>query len=160
MSCYMTALCSKFSIFLLLFQKNEVKVLVVQLCLTLCNPMDWPTRLLSPWNSPGKNTGVGSHFFLQGTFLIQRLNAGLLHCRQILDHLSHQESLVINAPAMSKFQGTGDFECARPNLMGHVYTTSWKALLRVSLALAYSPGAQARPSDVIINIIKLIKLEH
>ena len=117
MSCCMTALCSKFSIFLLLFQKNEVKVLVVQLCLTLCNPMDWPARLLSPWNSPSKNTGVGSHFFLQGTFLTQRLNPGLLHCRQILDHLSHQESLVINAPAISKFQGMGDFECARPNFM-------------------------------------------
>ena len=24
-----------------------------------------PTRLLCPWNSPGKNTGVGCHFFLQ-----------------------------------------------------------------------------------------------
>ena len=38
----------------------------------------------SPWNSPGKNRGVGSHFFLQGIFLIQGLNLGLLHCRQIL----------------------------------------------------------------------------
>ena len=25
-----------------------------------------PTRLLSPWDSPGKNTGVGGHFLLQG----------------------------------------------------------------------------------------------
>ena len=24
-----------------------------------------PTRLLRPWNSPGKNTGVGCHFLLQ-----------------------------------------------------------------------------------------------
>src|SRR5574342_431323 len=24
-----------------------------------------PTRLLSPWNSPGKNTGVGCHVLLQ-----------------------------------------------------------------------------------------------
>ena len=24
-----------------------------------------PTRLLSPWDSPGKNTGVGCHFLLQ-----------------------------------------------------------------------------------------------
>ena len=24
-----------------------------------------PTRLLRPWDSPGKNTGVGCHFFLQ-----------------------------------------------------------------------------------------------
>ena len=28
----------------------------------------WPTRLLCPWNFPGKNTGVGSHFLLQGIF--------------------------------------------------------------------------------------------
>ena len=25
-----------------------------------------PARLLCPWNSPGKNTGVGSHSLLQG----------------------------------------------------------------------------------------------
>ena len=25
----------------------------------------WPTRLLHPWDSPGKNTGVGYHFLLQ-----------------------------------------------------------------------------------------------
>ena len=28
-----------------------------------------PARLLCPWNSPGKNTGVGCHFLLQGIFL-------------------------------------------------------------------------------------------
>ena len=29
-------------------------------------PHRWqPTRLSRPWNSPGKNTGVGCHFFLQ-----------------------------------------------------------------------------------------------
>ena len=27
-----------------------------------------PSRLLCPWNSPGKNTGVGCHFLLQGVF--------------------------------------------------------------------------------------------
>ena len=30
-----------------------------------------PARLLCPWNSPGKITGVGSHSLLQGTFLNQ-----------------------------------------------------------------------------------------
>ena len=30
-----------------------------------------PTRLPRPWNSPGKNTGVGCHALLQGTFLTQ-----------------------------------------------------------------------------------------
>ena len=42
-----------------------------------------PTRLLSPWNSPGKKTGVGCHFLLQEIFLIQESNPGLLRCRQI-----------------------------------------------------------------------------
>ena len=38
----------------------------LQSCLTLCNPIDGsPTRLLRPWDSPGKNTGVGCHFLLQ-----------------------------------------------------------------------------------------------
>ena len=42
------------------------QVLVSQSCLTLCDPMDlWLTRLLCPWNSPGKNTGVGPHALLQ-----------------------------------------------------------------------------------------------
>ena len=37
-------------------------------CPTLCDPIDWtmqPTRLCHPWDSPGKNTGVGYHFLLQ-----------------------------------------------------------------------------------------------
>ena len=58
----------------------------------------WPsglklTRLLCPWNSPGKNTGVGSHSLLQGIFLTQGSNPGLLHYRQILYHLTHKGSL-------------------------------------------------------------------
>ena len=48
-----------------------------------------PTRLLCPWNSPGKNTGVGCHFLLQGIFLTLGSNPGLLHSRQILYCLSH-----------------------------------------------------------------------
>ena len=36
-----------------------------------------PTRLLCPWNFPGKNTGVGSFFLLQGIFPIQGLNPDL-----------------------------------------------------------------------------------
>ena len=41
-----------------------------------------PHGLYSPWNSPGQNTGVGSHFFLQGIFPTQGSNPGLLHCRE------------------------------------------------------------------------------
>ena len=40
-------------------------------------------QFLCPWDFPGKNTGVGSHFFLQGIFLTQGANSCLLLCRQI-----------------------------------------------------------------------------
>ena len=49
-------------------------------------------RLLSPWNSSGKNTRVGCHSFLQGIFPTQGSNLGLSHHRQVLYHLSHQGS--------------------------------------------------------------------
>ena len=38
-----------------------------------------PTRLLCPWDSPGKNTRVGSHSLLQEIILTQGLNLGLLY---------------------------------------------------------------------------------
>ena len=68
--------------------------LMVSMCVCVCvNPSVvsnslWrqglqPTRLLCPWDFPGKNTGVGSHSLLQGIFPTQGSNPGLLHCRQI-----------------------------------------------------------------------------
>ena len=48
--------------------------------------------LHSPWNSPGQNTGAGSHSLLQGIFPTQGSNPGLLHCRQNVYQLSHQGS--------------------------------------------------------------------
>ena len=51
-----------------------------------------PARLFCPWDSPGKNTGVGCHALLQGIFPAQGSNSGSSHCRQIFYHLSHQES--------------------------------------------------------------------
>ena len=49
-----------------------------------------PTRLLCPWDFPGKDTGVGCHFLLQGIFTTYGLNLGLLHCRQSLYWLSYK----------------------------------------------------------------------
>ena len=48
------------------------------------------SRLLHPWNFPGKSTGVGCHCLLQGIFPTQGSNPGPLHCRQTLYHLGHQ----------------------------------------------------------------------
>ena len=52
-----------------------------------------PTRLLFPWNSLGRNTGMGCHSILQRIFPTQGSNPGLLHYRQILYSLSHEGSL-------------------------------------------------------------------
>ena len=51
----------------------------LQSCLTLCDPLDFsPARVLCPWDSPGKTTGLGCHALLQGIFPTQRLNPCLL----------------------------------------------------------------------------------
>ena len=41
-----------------------------------------PARLLCAWNFPGRNTGVGYNFLLQGLFLTQGLNPRLLHWQE------------------------------------------------------------------------------
>ena len=52
----------------------------------------WTVAHQAPGNSPGKKTGVGCHAFLQRIFPTQGSNAGLLHCRQILYHLSQKKT--------------------------------------------------------------------
>ena len=80
----------------------KVKSLVTQLCLILCDPM---VCNLCSWNFPGKNTGVGCHNLSQRIFLVQGLDWGLLHCGQILYHLSYQAS---------------------PNRMVRIYKKKWR----------------------------------
>ena len=52
---------------------------VTQLCPTVCDPMDCsPPGSSVHGDSPGKNTGMGCHFLLQGIFPTQGSNPGLL----------------------------------------------------------------------------------
>ena len=74
--------------------RKRLKVLVAQSCPTLCNSMD-----CSPLGSSVHGIlqarilqCIASHSLLQGISLTQGLNLSLLHCRQILCHLSHQGS--------------------------------------------------------------------
>ena len=75
-----------------------VSVLVTQSCPTLCDPVDCSPPVPLSMDSPGKNTGVGCHFLLQGIFHTQGSNPSLLHYRQILYDLSHQGSLSTRTP--------------------------------------------------------------
>ena len=55
--------------------KYSVLCLVAQSCPTVCDPMDWsPPGSSVHGDSPGKNTGVGCHVLLQGTFPTQGWN--------------------------------------------------------------------------------------
>ena len=62
----------------------------VKSCLTLCDPMDCSLPGASVYGVfPGKNTGVGCHFLLQGVFPDQRSNLHLLHLQMYSLPLSH-----------------------------------------------------------------------
>ena len=86
-----------------------------------------PTGFLCPWDSPGKNTGVGSHgFFLQVIFPIQRSNPRLLHCRQILYSLSH-----LGNPCLYTFA----FCCCSVAKSCPTFAAPWTAAWQASLSL-------------------------
>ena len=55
-----------------------------------CSPPDSPVHEIL-WGRILRDVLLGCHFLLQGIFLTQGSNPGLLHCRQILDHLSHHQ---------------------------------------------------------------------
>ena len=51
-----------------------------------------PRQVLCPWDFPGKNTGLGCNFLLQGIFPTQGSNPHLLHLQKCSLELSHQGS--------------------------------------------------------------------
>ena len=69
--------------------------LVAKSCLTLCNTRvaQWPARLFCPRDSPGKNTEVGCHAFLQGIFPTQRSNPHFLHLMRLTHTHTHTHYL-------------------------------------------------------------------
>ena len=70
---------------------------VTQSCLTFCDPMDCsPPGSSVHGISQARILEWGCHFLLQGVFLTQGLNLGLLHHRQMLYPLSHQGSPFIS----------------------------------------------------------------
>ena len=62
-------------------------------------------RVLCPLDSPGKNTGVGCHFLLQGTFPTQGSNLGLPCCSHTVCCLGHQEARPLSRAVLTKSMG-------------------------------------------------------
>ena len=73
-----------FQEFLLPLSWSMLVGVCAQSCPSLCDPWTVAHQAPLPCDFPGKNTGLGCHFLLQGIFLTQRLNLcllGLLHCQ-------------------------------------------------------------------------------
>ena len=74
---------------------NNVSAKSLHLCLILCDPMDYGLPGSSVHgDSPGKNTGIGCHGFLQGIFLTQGSNPGLPHCRRFFTVWATRKALI------------------------------------------------------------------
>ena len=80
-------------------------------------------RLLCLWNFPGKDTGVGCHFLLQGIFPTQGSNPGLPHRRQILYYLSNEGSPISSVQLFSHVR---------------LFATPWTAAHQASLSITNS----------------------
>ena len=103
---------------------------VAQSCRTLCDPMDCslPGFSIHGIFQEGKNTGVGCHFLLQEIFPTQGLNPSLLHCRQTLYCLRHQESPLagwykpLTGFPLKPYEVTAELQSRAPHLLhtGHV----------------------------------------
>ena len=88
-----------------------------QSCLTLCDSVDCKApRLLCPWNFPGKNTGVGGHFLLQGNVPTRGWNPCLLHWQVEFLPLSHLRSPIIRGLFLKP---------GVPNPLGHYSCPLW-----------------------------------
>ena len=91
-----------------------------------------PARLLCPWDFPGKSTGVGCRL-LQGIFLTQGSNPGLLHCRQTLYHLSHQGNLYIWASLAAQRMRHSACRGRRPGLSPCFGKIPWRRKRRIDV---------------------------
>ena len=125
-----------------------MKLKVAQSCLTLCDPID-----ISPWNSLGQNTGVGSLSLLQGIFPTQGSDPGLPHCRQILYQLSHKRAIFFHNSGgwKSKIKVLAKLISGMTSLLG---LQTLFTVLAHSLCSVCAPGVHSA-SYKDINVIRL-----
>ena len=87
-----------------------------------------PIRLLCPWDSLDKNSGVGYRAFLQRIFLTQGWNSWLLqllHCRLILYRLATREDLLTQRVTKQAIKIQCDY-CYKGAVQGESGKTSQK----------------------------------
>ena len=109
--------------------------LVTKSCSNILQPPWTATRLLCPWDSPGKNIGATCHFLLQGVFPTQGQKLCLLHWQvdtlpprhqKSLLHLTPRERGSIQVPTSSlrllMGKEAASFSCLFTALISHLVT--------------------------------------
>ena len=133
---------------------------LLQLCPTLCNPVDYiVARLLCPWGSSSKNTGVGCHAPLQGISLTQESNLCLLHWES--GCLPHRKPLCITGTSLKPKQ----FCCLTNPAYLSVYSWPhygfWNEVSRQSSLLCYwKPVSELDSGDGSVLAILWWQLLH
>ena len=113
-----------------------------------------PTRLLCPWDSPGQNTGVNCHSLPKQIFSTWGSNPGLLHCRQILYHLSYREALG-SLCRTANYQELSSLHVVMYVSMLLSQTIPPSLSLKVSKSLFSMSASPLRPVDRFISTIFL-----
>ena len=112
--------------------KVKVKVKSLSRVRLFATPWTVAYQLLRPWNFPGENTGVGCHFLLQGIFLTQGSNLGLLHCRQTVYYLSHLGSPKLSPKCIPQF-----LPCIRQRSRRFYISKPYLCLFSILIPLMY-----------------------
>ena len=113
-------------------------------------------RLLHLWNFPGKRTGVGCYFLLQGIFLTQPWNPGLPHCRQTLYHLSHQFSSVQSLSCVQLFASPWTTACQAS--LSITNSRHLLTLMSIELVMPSNDLTFCRPFLLLPSIFPSIKV--
>ena len=118
----------------------------VQLCLTLCDPVDYsPPGSAVHGDFPGRNAGAGGRFLLQGVFPTQGSNSHLLYLLRWqadslpLSHLKGKETEV----TQSRLTLCDPMDCSLPGSSVHGI---FQAIVLEWVAISFSRGS-SRPRD-------------
>ena len=130
-----------------------------QSCSTLCNPLDGSLPGSTVHGGfPGKNTGAGCHFLLQGIFLTQGLNLGLLcllHCRQILYCWLQSQTVRLSLSPVGLFATPWTLACRAPLSMGFSRDECWSGL-----PLPYSDSNSSSALYLLHNLQQVTACLH
>ena len=136
--------------------KHHAATKSLQSCLTRPHRRK-PTRLPRPWDSPGKNTGVGCHFLLHSIIRFFKCSTASTHlphltsltCSLCPHYLSQSHSLIqthlinaINAYAMDNHPNFVTIPLACPTHISQYLCSSWNIfpIRHIYIALFYMPN--------------------